>query len=115
MSMTLAHVCGNSFLVPDHWPIVAYHVQRFPTAGPVNVALKIAEEAGELASAVNGYVSGGDFGKGDVVYEAVDTLLAIRALLGRWFPDVDPDAEVEARIALFQDPNGGHWSCIGAK
>lgn len=94
--------------------IAAYHIQRFPDAGPLNVAAKVGEEAGELLSAVNGMVSGGDYGKGDVVYEAIDVILAVRALLARWFPDVDPDAETETRLVRFLDPNGGHRSCVSA-
>lgn len=78
----------------------------------VHVALKLAEEAGELASAVNGYVSQGDYGKGDVVAEAVDVAIVLLSLVGRWFPDRDLIAETEARLALFLDPAGGHRSCV---
>lgn len=92
--------------------IAAYHVQRFPHAKPEHVALKVAEEAGELGDAVLGMVSNGDFGKGDVVYEAVDVLFGVFCLLARWFPEVDPDAEVRARLTRFTDPNGGHRSCL---
>jgi phosphoribosyl-ATP pyrophosphohydrolase len=91
--------------------IAAYHIQRFPDAGPLNVAAKIGEEAGELLSAVNGQVHP-DFGKGDVVYEAVDVIMAALALVGRWYPERDALAEVEARLARFTDPNGGHRSCL---
>jgi phosphoribosyl-ATP pyrophosphohydrolase len=97
------------------YAIAAYHVQRFPHAGPLNVAAKVGEEAGELLSAVNGIVSGGDYGKGDVVYEAVDVIMAALALVGRWYPERDALAEVEARLARFMDPNGGHRSCVSEK
>lgn len=91
--------------------IAAYHRRRFPTAGPLNVAAKIGEEAGELLSAVNGLIDS-SYGKGDAVYEAVDVALAALALVGRWFPDQDVLAEVEARLDRFMDPNGGHRSCL---
>lgn len=91
--------------------IADYHRRRFPTAGPLNVAAKIGEEAGELLSAVNGLIDS-SYGKGDTVYEAVDVVLAALALVGRWFPDRDVLAEVEARLDRFMDPNGGHRSCI---
>lgn len=76
--------------------------------------MKIAEEVGEVVSAVNGYVSDGDFGKGDTVDEVVDVVLACLALAGRWFPERDVLAEVEARLERFLDPNGGHRSCVKA-
>lgn len=78
----------------------------------VHVALKLAEEAGELASAVNGYVSEGDYGKGDVMAEAVDVALVLFALVGRWFPGRDLLTETKARLAVFLDPAGGHRSCV---
>ncbi len=92
--------------------IAAYHVQRFPQAQVEHVALKLAEEAGEVASAVNGHVSGGDFGKGDVVGEAVHAAFSLLALVGRWFPARDLLAEVETELARYLDPNGGHRSCL---
>jgi len=92
--------------------IAAYHVQRFPNAQVEHVALKLAEEGGEVASAVNDHVSEGDFGKGDVVAEAVHTAFSLLALVGRWFPERDLLAEVEARLARNMDPNGGHRSCL---
>jgi len=94
--------------------IAAYHVQRFPQAQVEHVALKLAEEAGEVTSAVNGHVSGGDFGKGDVVGEAADTVFVALALVGRWFPERDLLAEVETELARYLDPNGGHRSCLPA-
>jgi hypothetical protein len=54
-------------------------------------------------------------GKGDVVYEAVDVMVALRALIGRWFPGVDLDAETAARLERFGDPNGGHQSCVSVE
>ncbi len=59
-------------------------------------------------------VSGGDFGKGDVVGEAADTVFVALALVGRWFPEHDLLAEVETRLARNMDPNGGHRSCLPA-
>lgn len=92
--------------------IAAYHVQRFPDARMEHVALKLTEEAGETASAVNGHISGGDYGKGDIVGEAADAVFVALALVGRWFPDRDLLAEVEARLVRNMDPNGGHRSCV---
>jgi hypothetical protein len=94
--------------------IAEYHHLRFPTAGPEHVALKAAEEVGEVCSAVNGMVSKGDFGKGDVVGEAADCVLVLLALVGRWFDGRNLLAEVEARLARNMDPNGGHRSCLKA-
>lgn len=92
--------------------VAVYHVRRFPDARLEHVALKLAEEAGETCSAVNGFVSGGDFGKGDVMGEAADAVFVALALVGRWFPERDLLAEVEARLARNLDPNGGHRSCV---
>jgi phosphoribosyl-ATP pyrophosphohydrolase len=92
--------------------IAAYHVQRFPDCQVEHIALKLAEEAGETCSAVNGHVSGGDYGKGDVVGEAADAVFVALALVGRWFPERDLLAEVEARLARNMDSNGGHRSCV---
>src|ERR1700730_2741880 len=92
--------------------IAAYHRLRFPDCTVEQITLKLAEEAGEGASAVNGMVSDGDYGKGDPVGEAADSVFVHLALVGRFFPDRDLMAEVEARLARNMDPNGGHRSCL---
>lgn len=81
--------------------LVSWHEERFPQADPVKVALKLNEEAGEVASAVLGLVgSDSATGKGDVAEECGDVLIAILVLLGRWFPHVDVVSEAFAKLDL---------------
>lgn len=89
--------------------IVEWHEARFPAAQMEHVALKVCEEAGEVAKAING-VAGADSatGIGDVGGEAADVMIALSVLLGRWFPEIDLDVEVEQKLAVLTDPNSGH-------
>lgn len=87
--------------------IAAYHRRRFPLAKPEHVALKLAEEAGELASAVNGMVSQDDYGKGDVVAEAVDVAIVLLSLVGRVVPRPGPDCRNRSKAGLVPRPSRG--------
>lgn len=91
---------------------VCWHKARFPNARMEHVALKLCEEAGEVARAVNGEAgmnsatSGGDVGA-----EAADVAIVLLVLLGRWFPDRVLTDEVERKLLILLDPNGGHPAC----
>jgi hypothetical protein len=57
--------------------VTAWHEVRFPLAQVTNVALKLAEECGEVASAVNAAVGvNSATGKGDVPSELADVVIA---------------------------------------
>ncbi len=89
--------------------VVAWHRERFPTAGPEHVGLKLASEVGELCDEVCTAVLApfGLIGK-----EAADVLICLLALLGRWYPSVDLLAEVRAKLAILTNPDSGHPSAL---
>ena len=89
--------------------VVAWHEARFPEAEAVHVALKMAEECGEVASALNALVGKNSAtGKGLVPEEAADVVITALVLLGRWFPGADLFAEVERKLAVLTDPESTH-------
>lgn len=88
-----------------------WHRERFPYVRPDNIALKIAEEAGELCSAVNGSINP-SYGKGDVGGEAADVVLAVMALIDRFYPWVDLGAEIEKKYAVLIDRTSSHPSSL---
>ena len=64
---------------------VTWHKQRFPNAELAHVGLKLCEESGEVASAINGLVgTASATGKGDVLDESADVLISLMVILGRW-------------------------------
>lgn len=96
--------------------VTAWHVARFPAAQREHVALKGAEEMGEVASAING-----DAGKnsatgrgGNAAEEAADVVICMLVLLGRWYPERDLLTEVERKLAILTDPNSGHRASLAA-
>lgn len=88
-----------------------WHVRRFPQAGQEHVALKAAEEIGEVASAVIGTLGRNTAtGAGDVPGEAADVVIALMVLLGRWYSPADLLEEVERKLSILTDPNSNHRS-----
>jgi len=90
-----------------------WHRRRFPDAEMVNVALKLCEEAGEVARAVNGTIGKNSAtGGGSVPDEAADTVIAAMVLVERWCPGVDLLRRVERKLGVLNDPNSGHPSAL---
>ncbi len=102
--------------------VTLWQAQRFPLARMEHVALKACEEVGELASAILGHCAinsatgSGDVatGSGDVAAEAADVVICLYALLGRWFPDVNLEDEIRAKLDVLTDPASGHRSALPA-
>lgn len=89
--------------------IVAWHTKRFPAAQREHVALKTAEEVGEVASAINADIGANSAtGKGDIAQEAADVIITLMVLMGRWYPEKDLMKEVAAKLDILTDPNSGH-------
>lgn len=64
---------------------VTWHKQRFPEADISHVGLKLCEETGEVASAINALVgTNSATGKGNVLDESADVLISLLVILGRW-------------------------------
>lgn len=94
---------------PLQQEIADWHEARFPEAQMEHVALKVCEEAGEVAKAINGVVgSNSATGGGDVAGECADVLISMLALLGRWFPDVDLVHEAWQKVGILTNPDSGH-------
>ena len=101
--------------------LVEWHEKRFPDADPTKVALKLNEEAGEVASAVLALLGRDSAtGKGDVAEECGDVLIAVLVLLGRWFPHINVVASATAKLDLLSSPVSpdaptptGQTSCKG--
>lgn len=92
-----------------------WHVERFPDAQVEHVALKAAEEVGELASAILGVVGKNSAtGGGDPLGEAADVAICLMVLLDRWIGG-DLLAAVEWKLAVLNDPNSGHRSSVRAE
>ena len=93
--------------------VAAWHARRFPTAGAAELGLKASSEVGELCEALQAVIDDREPRDGhDAAYEAADVLVVILALVGRYFPGRDLLAETEARVTRFENPNGGHRSCV---
>jgi len=91
--------------------VVSWHRARFPQAQLVHVALKLAEESGEVASAVNS-LEGGDYGDGDVMAELADVVICAMVIAGRWFPEADILAAVATKLDVLTNPASGHRSAL---
>ena len=76
----------------------------FPNATVERVALKLASEAGEVCDAVIAYASGNEHPEraDQVGAEAADVLIVLLVLLGRYFPEVDLAAEVDAKLTRLE-------------
>jgi len=93
-----------------------WHRARFPEAEIENVALKLSEEAGEVARAVNGQVGKNSAtGGGSVPDEAADVVIAAMVLVERWCPGVDVLQAVENKLTTLTDPESGHPSSVQAR
>ncbi len=94
--------------------VAEWHARRFPEATMLHVTIKMAEEAGEVASAVLAADDddGRSTGRGIAWEEAADVAVCLMALLGRWFPDRDLMAEVERKMAVLTDPLSGHRAAL---
>ncbi len=85
--------------------LCAWHNERFPDAQMEHVALKVCEEAGEVARAVLGVAgSKSATGYGNVGDEVADVFITGLVLLGRWFPDVDVCAHTNAKLIILETP-----------
>ncbi len=83
----------------------AWNRERFPEAAIEHVALKICEEAGEVARAVLGVAGlNSATGRGDVGAEIADVFISSLVLLGRWFPEIDIYAEIDAKLTALETP-----------
>lgn len=90
----------------------AWHASRFPDVQMFHVALKAAEEVGEVAEAVNDVLLGFAQREGRIAEEAADVVIVLMALLERWVPGGDLLAEVERKLAVLNDPTSGHRSAV---
>jgi len=89
--------------------VATWHGERFPNATMLHVAVKMAEECGEVASAVLALDDDRTAtGRGVVWEEAADVAVCLLVLLGRWFPEFDLLAEVDRKFAILTDPTSGH-------
>jgi NTP pyrophosphatase (non-canonical NTP hydrolase) len=87
-----------------------WHRERFPDALMEHVALKTAEEAGEVAKAVNGVVAVNASTPAtteQIAQEAADVVITLMVLLDRW-TDHDLLTHVSDKLAILQDPSSGH-------
>jgi NTP pyrophosphatase (non-canonical NTP hydrolase) len=89
----------------------AWHRARFPLARPEDVALKLAEEMGEVAAAVLADHASARMNSrgGNVPAEIADVVITAMALLRRWY-DVRLSIAVLAKLAILEDPASGHRS-----
>lgn len=96
------------------WRAGTWHRDRFPYAQSEHVALKAAEEVGEVARAVNGEVGfNSATGGGSVIEEAADVVIALMVLVDRWTDD-DLMAAVDAKLTLLERPGAHRASALGA-
>lgn len=95
--------------------VAEWHAARFPDATMLHVVAKMAEECGEVASAVLSAAEGdAATGKGIVQEEAADVAITLLVILGRWFSNFDLLAEVERKLAILTDPTSGHPASLPA-
>lgn len=87
-----------------------WHRQRFPEAEMEHVALKTAEEAGEVAKAVNGVVRKNASRSAEIHHvaeEAADVVITLMALLDR-YTQYDLLTCVREKLSILRDPSSGH-------
>lgn len=86
-----------------------WHLKRWPEAEIEHVVLKMTEEMGEVASAVNGLVGkNSTSGAGDIMEETADVFITAFTFLGRWFPDESISEAIDKKLSRLEDPNSGH-------
>lgn len=91
-----------------------WHRRRFPDATIEQVGLKLAEEAGEVAEAINAVIGGNSSRtakKSDIIEEAADVVIVAMVLLER-FAQADLLDAVSVKFAVLTDPNGGHPAAL---
>ena len=94
--------------------IVKWHEIRFPDAQMEHVALKLCEEVGEVARAINGVAGQNSAtGGGNVEQEVADVFISALVLLGRWFPDVNIELEIYRKLVILETPGSHRASTIG--
>lgn len=86
-----------------------WHKTNHPDDGIYKMLAKAAEELGELARACIA-IDEARPGRGDPGHEAVDTVLVILSLVGRYFPDTDVLAELAKRVDPWCPQCGMHKS-----
>lgn len=87
----------------------SWHRWRFPEAQREHVGLKLCEEAGEVARAINADVGHNSAtGHGNVPEEAADVLISLLVLLDRWYPETDLLAEATKKLSILLDSTSGH-------
>ena len=92
----------------------AWHEERFPDAQMEHVALKLCEEAGEVARAVNGVAGRNSAtGGGDVGDEVADVFIAALVLLARWFPEADIATRISIKLHRLETPGEHRASLAG--
>lgn len=96
--------------------VVAWHSARFPDAIAPLVFAKASEELGEVATAMLAEIgTTSATGKpGDVAAEAADVVIAMLALVGRWWPDRDVLVEVDRKLCRLETPNAHPASRLAA-
>lgn len=112
------HVDAPSTLREIHAEILKWYEKKFgDTLGPnpmEYMALKICEEAGEVASAVigmNGKATA--TGSGNVLDECVDVLITTLVLMGEIYPGIDVETEIQSKLAILNNPASGHRASVG--
>jgi NTP pyrophosphatase (non-canonical NTP hydrolase) len=77
-----------------------WHAERFPTATVEHVALKLAEEAGEVCAAVIA-LAGNEHPEraASVVDECADVFIVLSVLVGRYFPFTPLMEAVQTKLA----------------
>lgn len=102
MTSKLQQLCGK------------WHKQKFPLATNIEVALKAAEEMGEVAQEVLGDSSNNSFPErgGHTPEEAADVAITLFVLLERFYPGRDLLKEVQKKMDIMTDPTSGHRAAI---
>lgn len=79
----------------------AWHERRFPNGTMERVGLKLGSEVGELQDALVAVSPGSDEHPEratQVGAEMADVVIVLMVLLGRYFPQIDLDAEIGAKL-----------------
>jgi len=94
-----------------------WHAKRFPTAKAWQVGLKLGEEFGELAEALNHDLDPDYIGdkKTSVIDECADVTIVMMVLLERYCSGTDLLKAVERKLAKLNDPKSGHRAAVNAE
>jgi len=80
---------------------VAWHERRFPNGTMERVGLKLGSEVGELQDTLVAASPGSDEHPEratEVGREAADVAIVLLVLLGRFFPGIDLESEITAKL-----------------